>query len=356
MKKTLSLILALAMVLALAACGGNSNGSSGGSGGDSAPASDGGSGAASAGGETYTLRFAHGSSTTEPIHLAAEYMKKELAERSNGAITLEIYPSATLADQVPAAEMMMDGTLDFFGGSVVAIESYIDAFKIVDLPYLVSDYESADKLFDGEVGQQLSDMLPDIGIYNLGWCEYGFRNTYNNLRPIETAADMKGIKMRAIESSISVSMWTAFGTDPTVMGWSDVYTGLQMGTVDGADGPNTLFQSAKMEEVVKYMSTTQHVYTPGVILASKAAMDKLPADVWALIQEVGKEAANLMKEETRAGQEEAAAKMAENGLVINEVSSEVRDELAALCTDIYAENRDVIGAEFYDSVMATLGR
>ena len=347
MKKILSILLALALPLALTACGG-SGGASG--------SNDGGGGSGNSGGETYTLRFAHGSSTTEPIHLAAEYMKKELAERSGGAITLEIYPSATLADQVPAAEMMMDGTLDFFGGSVVAIENYIDAFKIVDLPYLVSDYDSADKLFDGEVGRQLSDLLPEIGIYNLGWCEYGFRNTYNNLRPIETAEDMKGIKMRAIESSISVSMWTAFGTDPTVMGWSDVYTGLQMRTVDGADGPNTLFQSAKMEEVVKYMSTTQHVYTPGVILASKASMDKLPADVWALVQEVGGEAASLMKEETRTGQEAAAVKMAENGLVINEVSSEVRSELAAMCADIYAQNRDVIGAEFYDSVMEALGR
>ena len=348
MKKALSLILSLAMVLALSACGNSTQTAAS----DSSSSDD----SSTASGTTYTLRFAHGSSTTEPIHLAAEYMAEQLEERSNGAIKMEIYPSATLADQVPAAEMMMDGTLDFFGGSVVAIESFIDAFKIVELPYLVSDYESADKLFEGEIGQQLSDMLPEIGIYNLGWCEYGFRNTYNNVRPIETAADMKGIKMRAIESSISVSMWTAFGTDPTVMGWSDVYTGLQMGTVDGADGPNTLFSSAQMEEVVKYMSTTQHVYTPGVILASKATMDQLPEDLWELVQEVGKEAADLMKEETRTSQEEAAAKMAENGLIINEVSSEVRDELAAMCADIYTENRDIIGAEFYDSVMATLGR
>lgn len=350
MKKILSVILSLAMLLALTACSGSSGKNEGGS-GTAAP-----DGGASSGGETYTLRFAHGSSTTEPIHLAAEYMKKELEERSGGAITMEIYPSATLADQVPAAEMMMDGTLDFFGGSVVAMSNFIDAFKIVDLPYLVSDYESADLLYGGEVGEKLSAMLPDIGIYNLGWCEYGFRNTYNNIRPIETVEDMSGLKIRAIESSISVGMWTAFGTDPTIMSWGEVYTGLQMGTVDGADGPNTLFQSAKMEEVVKYMSTTQHMYTPGVILASKASMDRLPADLWQLVQEVGKEAADYMKELTRSGQEEAAAAMAEGGLIINEVSPEVREQLAALCSGVYEENRDIIGAEFFDSVMQILGR
>lgn len=337
MKKKISvLILIMVLIFTMVACGNSSSGD------DSE--------------QTYTLRFAHGSSTSEPIHLAAEYMAEQLKERSNGRVTMEIYPSATLADQVPACEMMMDGTLDFFGGSVVAVENYLDAFKIVDLPYLVSDYESADALYGGEIGEELSAMLPDIGLENLGWCEYGFRNTFNNKRPIEKVEDLKGLKIRAIESSISVGMWTAFGTDPTVMGWSDVYTGLQMGTVDGADGPNALFASAQMETVVKYMSTTQHMYTPGVILASKKTMDSLPEDIAALVREVGAEAAAKMKETTRTTQEEAAQKMADNGLIINEVSPEVRAELADLCADVYAENRDVIGAEFYDKAMKQLGR
>lgn len=343
MKKMLSLLLALTMALGLTACGGSKD-------------SDTSDSSGSESGKTYTLRFAHASSTSEPINAAAEYMKKELEERSNGAITLEIYPSATLADQTAACELMMDGTLDFFGGSAVAIESYIDAFKIVDLPYLVSDYESADALFDGEIGQQLSDMLPDIGLYNLGWCEYGFRNTFNNIRPIETAEDLKGIKMRSIESPIAVGMWTAFGCDPTIMSWGETYTGLQMGTVDGADGPNALFASSGIEEVCKYMSTTQHMYTPGVILASKTTLDNLPEDLQTLVKEVGAEAAKQMKETMRQSQDEAAEKMVSGGLQITEVSSEVRDELAAKCSSIYDENRDVIGAEFFDSVMASLGR
>ena len=163
MKKKISvLILIMVLIFTMVACGNSSSGD------DSE--------------QTYTLRFAHGSSTSEPIHLAAEYMAEQLKERSNGRVTMEIYPSATLADQVPACEMMMDGTLDFFGGSVVAVENYIDAFKIVDLPYLVSDYESADALYGGEIGEELSAMLPDIGLENLGWCEYGFRNTFNNKR------------------------------------------------------------------------------------------------------------------------------------------------------------------------------
>ena len=211
-------------------------------------------------------------------------------------------------------------------------------------------------MFEGEIGQELSDMLPEIGMENLGWCEYGFRNTFNNIRPIESVEDFKGLKIRAIESPISVGMWTEFGTDPTVMGWSDVYSGLQMGTVDGADGPNALFASAQMETVCKYMSTTQHMYTPGVILASKATMDKLPEDLQALVREVGAEAAEKMKEITRETQEDAADQMEENGLIINEVTAKVREELADMCKGVYEENRDIIGAEFYDKVMKQLGR
>ena len=266
----------------------------------------------------YTLRFAHGSSTSEPIHIAAEYMAEELEERSDGRIKVEIYPSATLADQVPACEMLMDGTLDFFGGSVVAVENYIDEFKIVDLPYLVSDYESADAMFEGEIGQELSDMLPEIGMENLGWCEYGFRNTFNNIRPIESVEDFKGLKIRAIESPISVGMWTEFGTDPTVMGWSDVYSGLQMGTVDeGADGPNALFASAQMETVCKYMSTTQHMYTPGVILASKATMDKLPEDLQGISSRSrSRSSAKDERDHKRDSRETRVIEMEENGLII----------------------------------------
>ena len=104
------------------------------------------------------------------------------------------------------------------------------------------------------------------------------------------------------------------------------------------------------------MSTTQHMYTPGVILASKATMDKLPEDLQTLVKEVGAEAAKQMKETMRQSQDEAAEKMVSGGLQITEVSSEVRDELAAKCSSIYDDNRDAIGAEFFDSVMASLGR
>jgi tripartite ATP-independent transporter DctP family solute receptor len=269
---------------------------------------------------------------------------------------MEIYPSGQIGDQTALTEMLMNGTLDFFGGSVVAIENYINAFKIVDLPYLVYDYDTADKLYGGKIGQKLTDMLPSVGVYGLGWCEFGFRNTFNNVRPINAAADFSGIKMRSIESSISIDMWTALGANPTVMGWTEVYTGLQQGTVDGADGPIPLMAAARMNEVVKYMSTTQHMYTPGMIQASKMAMDKLPADVWALIQEVGAEAAAYMTEQTRAAVEKNTKTMVDAGLQVNEVSNEARAEMAAKCKPIYEKNREVIGAEFYDEVMAFLGR
>ena len=103
MKKILAVLLVAVLAFALSACGGDEESEE----------------------TVYTLRFAHGSSTSEPIHIAAEYMAEELEERSDGRIKVEIYPSATLADQVPACEMLMDGTLDFFGGSVVAVENYI---------------------------------------------------------------------------------------------------------------------------------------------------------------------------------------------------------------------------------------
>lgn len=98
------------------------------------------------------------------------------------------------------------------------------------------------------------------------------------------------------------------------------------------------------------------MYTPGVILASKATMDKLPEDLQALVREVGAEAAEKMKEITRETQEDAADQMEENGLIINEVTAKVREELADMCKGVYEENRDIIGAEFYDKVMKQLGR
>jgi TRAP-type C4-dicarboxylate transport system substrate-binding protein len=126
--------------------------------------------------------------------------------------------------------------------------------------------------------------------------------------------------------------------------------------VDGADGPATLFQPARMEEVVKYMSTTQHMYTPGVILASKTTIDKLPEDMQTIVFEVGAEAVSRMKELTRRGAAEAVESMEKNGLEVNEVSNDVRAEMAELCVDVYKSNRSVIGDEFFDKCMEFLGR
>lgn len=357
MKKAIALVLALVMLLALAACGSTSSAPAAPaeSGNSSAPATTADGKSIVALDKSYTFRWGHTTAPTDINHLMALYFAEQMSLRTNGKVTVEVYPSAQLGTKAELVSYCLDGTLDFVGGTSDTISQWVSSWKICDLPYFVTDFESADTVYGGPIGDRLKEDVEAAGGICLGFGENGFRQIYNNVREIRVPADLEGIKLRAMETNIAVKSFQSWGVDPTPITWSEVYSSLSAGTVDGADGPEPLFANAQMQEVVKYMSTTNHFYTVYAPMMSKAVYDTLPAELQALILEVGADTCEYHKQLCRETIATATQHMVDGGLIVYEVPNEVREELASMAKEVYAMSRDEIGAEFFDFAMAETG-
>lgn len=304
----------------------------------------------------HVLRLGHNAGLQEPTHLAAVYFADELKKRSNGDVVVNVFPSGQLGDQVNIAEAVMEGTIDVSVNTAVTLSNWLPQLTVLDLPYLFFDTKEADAVFSGELIELLDELIGGLKLEVLGWGENGFRQFYNNVRPINAVADFKGLKVRSMSSPIAVQILQSWGTIPTPMPWMETMTGLQQGTVDGGEGPLVVWAGAQMGTAVKYISITNHQYTTGMIFASKATMGKLPSEVAELVREVGSDAGAYMKEISRKMEEEARNSLEAAGAVVNVVPDEVRREMAELTKGIYTANRESIGPEFYDRFMKLLGK
>jgi len=302
------------------------------------------------------LRLAHAAGMEEPTHYTSVFVAEELQKRSGGQIEVQVFPAGQLGDQIAIIEGCMQGTIDLAVNSAVTISNWVPQMKILDLPYLIANTDEADALFNGEVGKMLMDTVGPVNLVGLGWGENGFRQIYNNVHPIKSVSDLKGLKIRSMETPIAVQMFQSWGVDPTVIPWMETYTALQQRTIDGGDGPAPVWAGSQMGTVVKYISLTNHLYTAGIIVASKPTMDKLPPETVALIKEVGKDAGEYMKTLVRGKENEAIASMEKDGAVTNVVPDEVRHEMAEMAKGVYSANRNEIGTDFFDKVMTILGK
>ena len=264
MKKFLSTLLAAAMCISLAACGGNNSTpstSGGGSASSGGSGSAGGSGSGYTGG-SYSISLGHICSENHSLHLASLKFKDFVEEQSGGAITVDVHPNGVLGGDEAMLESVALGTLTMVVPSASVMNNYVDAFGILAMPYLFTNTDDAFAAVDGELGELLNQKLVDanVGLTNLGYNFNGIRNMTNKVRPIETPDDLKGLKMRCMSNEMFVTMFKLLGANATPMAWSELFTAMQQGTVDGEENPASLIYESKFQEVQKYLSTTEHIY------------------------------------------------------------------------------------------------
>ena len=165
---------------------------------------------------------------------------------------------------------MQLGTLDLTLTSTGPLPNFVPEVAILDIPFLFRDYAHARAVLDGPIGQDLLQKFPPKDIVALAWAENGFRHMTNSKHPVNVPDDLKGLKMRTMENPIHIQAYRQFGILPTPMAFTEVFTALQQGTVDGQENPLSVITSAKLDQVQKYLTLTGHVYSPAVILMNKA--------------------------------------------------------------------------------------
>ena len=207
--------------------------------------------------------------------VAINTFAREVERRTNGRYKVQTFYSAALGAERESVEGVQLGTLDLTLTSTGPLPNFVPEVAILDIPFLFRDYTHARAVLDGPIGQELLAKFPAKGMVGLAWSENGFRHMTNSKRPVNVPEDLKGLKMRTMENPIHIEAYRQFGILPTPMAFTEVFTALQQGTVDGQENPLSVITAAKLDQVQKYLSLTGHVYSPAVFLMNKAQWDKL---------------------------------------------------------------------------------
>lgn len=334
MKKIAALILSLAMLLALSACGSQNNAQ--------------GSAASGGDGATIVLRASHSCANTHPYQLGLERFAELVKEKTNGAVEIDIFHSAQLGDERANIEDLQMGTLDIAVSSTGPLGNFVEDFLILDLPFLFTGYDHAHAVLDGEIGQNLLAKLDNIGIVGGAFWENGFREMTNSKHPINSVADCAGLKLRCMENQVHMDAFSALGMDPTPMAWSEVFTSLQQKVIDGQENPIAVIYSNAVYEAQDYMAITNHVYSPSVILFSKAVFDKLDPAYQTALMEAAAEAADYERSCCEDNEVAQISEMEEKGL---QVTYPDVTEFQAAMAPVYEKYAPQFGQENIDAIV-----
>ena len=333
MKKIAALILSLAMLLALSACGGGGQTPQGSAGGD---------------GATIVLRASHSCANTHPYQLGLERFAELVKEKTNGAVEIDIFHSAQLGDERANIEDLQMGTLDIAVSSTGPLGNFVEDFLILDLPFLFTSYDHAHAVLDGEIGQNLLAKLDNVGIVGGAFWENGFREMTNSKHPINSVADCAGLKLRCMENQVHMDAFSALGMDPTPMAWSEVFTSLQQKVIDGQENPIAVIYSNAVYEAQDYLAITNHVYSPSVILFSKAVFDKLDPAYQTALMEAAAEAADYERSCCEDNEVAQISEMEEKGL---QVTYPDVTEFQAAMAPVYEKYAPQFGQENIDAIV-----
>ena len=367
-KKALALLLAMAMTATMAGCGlaattAPHNSSNNDSNNDSTKSDNTEVGTYGSSAETQgktnpiVVKVSNGAGETSPgVKAQLSVFAPMVENNSKGNIGVEVYSGAQLGDDTTATEMVVAGQLEINNTSTAPLVGYVPELGIFDIPFLFADEAEADKVLASEVGDYLNAKLADKGIINLAWNENGFRELTNSKHAVATVADVAGLKIRTMENKFHQELWNSLGATATPMSSSELYTALEQGTVDGEENPVANFYSYQFQEVQKYITMSNHIYSPFLFDMSKKIWDTYDADTQAILTE----AAKAFGEEEKKINRQAAADNLQSciddyGMEVTYLTDDAKAEFVAKTAHIQDMIAKDTGAEIMDLLAAAKG-
>jgi tripartite ATP-independent transporter DctP family solute receptor len=267
----------------------------------------------------FTLKFAAQNQIGHPQVQGMEKFAELVDRKSAGKISVKLFPGGVLGGDLQTLSAMQGGTVELSVLNAGLLASLSKDFALVDLPFLFESPKQADAVMDGPFGKALADQLPEKGLVGLGCWELGFRNLSNSRRAVSSVDDIAGLKVRVVQTPVLIDLFAALGANPVPMPFPEVYTALEMKTVDGQENPFANILNSKLYEVQKHLAVTRHVYNPQIVVMSKKTWDRLNDEERKLIQEAAGEARDYQRTVSRTQDAEALAKLKELGMQITEL-------------------------------------
>ncbi|HIC65375.1 MAG TPA: TRAP transporter substrate-binding protein, partial [Paracoccus sp.] len=268
----------------------------------------------------FTMKLANNQPLEHPTNIRAAEAVKAIAEQSDGRVDVQVFPSNQLGADTDVLSQLRAGGVEFFLLSPVILSTLVPNASINGIGFAFPDYDAVWKAMDGELGAYERGQIEDAGLVVMEkiW-DNGFRQTTTSTKPIEGPADLEGFKIRVPVSPLWTSMFTAFGSAPTSINFAEVYTALQTGVVDGQENPLAIIKVAKMWEVQKYVSMTNHMWDGFWMLANRRAWGALPEDLQQIVAENFNKAGMDQRQDVMQLNADLRGELEGQGLVFNDV-------------------------------------
>lgn len=299
----------------------------------------------------YNIRVGHVLANTHPYQLGLEKFGQLADEKSQGQIKVDVFHSSTLGNERDMVEGLQLGTQEMVLVSTAVLSSFTDKFLVFDLPFLFENTDEARMVCDSDLGTEILTSIESDGLKGLVFFENGFRNVTNSKLPIEKPEDLKGLKIRTMESPIHMAAFSAMGADPTPMAMGELFTALQQKTIDGQENPLAIIDSSKLYEVQEYLSLTRHFYAPAPLFIATEYFDALPVDMQSAIVDASKEAQIYERQVLDDMNEELVGTLTEKGVKITEVDkAPFIEAVQPVYKEYIKEGAGFVDPEIYNSV------
>lgn len=304
--------------------------------------------------QTRTIKFANQNAKGHPIVLGMDKFAEIVEAKSGGKLKVNVFPGGALGSDQANVSALQGGTLEMASMNSGIFASIVKDFAVYDFPFLFSSPNEVAAVVDGPVGQQLHAKLEEKGLVGLAYYELGFRQITNSKRPITKVEDIAGLKLRVIPNPINIDWVNALGANPTPLPFPELYAALEQKAVDGQENPVATIQGAKLFEVQKYMTITNHQYNPQSVVVSKKFWDTLaPADR-KILQDAAVESAKFQREQSRSAAAGILEALKKGGMQVTELPPAEMTKLRDKIKPVIAKHTASVGEATVKAVLADI--
>ncbi|WP_286902786.1 DctP family TRAP transporter solute-binding subunit [Vreelandella sedimenti] len=292
-----------------------------------------------------------------PWGQAAEKWAELVEERSDGELTLRVYPNSQLVsgDQTREFSAMRSGLIDAAVGSTINWSPQVPELNLFSLPFFIPDEAAVDAVTGGEAGELVFEAIESRGVIPLAWGENGFRQVSNSRGPISQPDDLDGLKIRVVGSPLFQDTFSALGADPTQMSWTDAQPALTTGAVDGQENPLSVFDVARIDQVgQEHLTLWNYMNDPLIFAVNQQVWQTLSKEQQTLLRETAVEAGEWEIAMTREEEGERLAAIQERGVTVTELSDEQYQAFVNATQSVYEKWAPRIGEEVVEAAQAAI--
>ncbi|MFM2342166.1 MAG: hypothetical protein RLZZ592_1819 [Pseudomonadota bacterium] len=300
------------------------------------------------------IRFGYGLNENSNQGRAVKLFAEQVEKASGGKMRVRAIGAAALGPDTQMQQALIGGAQEMMVGSTATLVGITKEMALWDTPFLFNSAKEADIILDGPIGEKVKAKLQDKGLVGLVYWENGFRNLTNSKRPVAKLEDLDGIKLRVMQNNVFLDSFRSLGANAVPLPFSELFSALETGAVDGQENPFNTILSSKFNEVQKYLTVTNHVYSPWIVTVSKKWWDGLSPAEQKILTDAARASRDFERKDTREEAVRALAELKAKGMRVNELSpaeaARMRDKLTRVNASIGAN----IGMDLWNETQAAL--